>query len=182
MRRLLILFAIMVVSIVSLTSITAFADVSLPKEEGGNKDENIDVNVKYVLGGEERTVYSVDVAWGNMSFTYTSAFKGNWNPTTHKYDGATDAKWTCEENANVITVTNHSNAGVSLSFEYKSAKEYSAVKGTFDNPSITLETAEGTTRANAPTSRTTLTLSGDMPTGITNNTTIVIGTITVTLK
>ena len=181
MRRLLVLFAIMVISIVSLTSITAFADVSFPKEEGNNQ-EIINVNAKYVLGGEERTVYSVDVAWGSMDFTYTSAFKGTWNPTTHEYDGATDAKWTCKENANVITVTNHSNAGVSLSFKYKSAANYSSIIGTFDNSSITLSTAENTTRANAPTSRTTLTLTGDMPTGTTTETNIVIGTITITLK
>lgn len=181
MRRLLTLFAIMVVSIVSLTSITAFADVSFPKEEGNNQ-ESIDVNAKYVLGGKESTVYSVDVAWGSMDFTYTSAFKGTWNPATHKYDGATDAKWTCKENANVITVTNHSNAGVSLSFEYKSAKEYLSTIGTFDEPLVQLPTAEDTTRANAPTSRTTLTLSGDMPTGTTTETNIVIGTITVTLN
>ena len=172
----------MVISIVSLTSITAFADVSLPKEEGGNKDESFDVNAKYVLGGKESTVYSVDVTWGSMDFTYTSAFKGNWNPTTHQYDGATDAKWTCKENANVITVTNHSNAGVSLSFEYKSAENYSSIIGTFDEPLVELPTAEGTTRANAPTGRTTLTLSGDMPTGTTTETNIVIGAITVTLK
>ena len=126
MKRLLIMFVIMVVSIVSLTSITAFADVSFPKEEGNNQ-ESFDVNAKYVLGGKESTVYSVDVTWGSMDFTYTSAFKGNWNPTTHQYDGATDAKWTCKENANVITVTNHSNAGVSLSFKYKSAENYSSI-------------------------------------------------------
>lgn len=34
MKRALIIFAIMVISIVSLTSITAFAGVSFPKEEG----------------------------------------------------------------------------------------------------------------------------------------------------
>ena len=64
----------------------------------------------YVSGGESSVVYSVDISWDPLDFTYTDAFKGNWNPTTHEYEGGTEASWT-PGNA-TITVTNHSNAAI----------------------------------------------------------------------
>lgn len=182
MKRVTFLFAIMVIIIVSFTSITAFADnITLPNDYG-SKESSIDVKATYKIGGEEKTVYSVDLVWGSMSFTYTSAFKGNWNPATHEYDGATESKWDCKDGANVIKVTNHSNASVSLSFTYKSETNYPLVTGRFDNNEITLQTAENTTRENAPTNTTTLILSGDLPSGIEANNEFTIGTINITLK
>lgn len=58
------------------------------------------------------TVYKVDVAWGSMEFTYNAVtFKKKWNPITHKYDSipTTEGTWSCETDANKVTVTNHSN-------------------------------------------------------------------------
>lgn len=55
-------------------------------------------------------VYSIDVAWGSMDFTYNG--QKSWNPSTHKYDGEGTGNWHCDENANTVTVTNHSNADI----------------------------------------------------------------------
>ena len=40
----------------------------------------------YQPEGEAPTVYSVDVSWGSMEFTYTDgAVSKTWDPSTHQY-------------------------------------------------------------------------------------------------
>ena len=62
-------------------SITAFA-AEINIRDGST---STDVKGTYVSGGSTATVYSVDVVWGSMEFTYTDAFTGTWNPVTHGY-------------------------------------------------------------------------------------------------
>lgn len=183
MKKLLIMSTIMIIAMFSFTSITAFADnsVTFPKEDGG-KTDRIDVTATYEIDGVETTVYSVDVSWGSMKFVYKSAYKGVWDPTTHQYKDATEAKWIHATDANVIKVTNHSNIAIDLSLTYKAVNDFSNISGTFDNPLIHLNTAEGTTLENAPTERAALTISGDLPSNTESDTEITIGTITITLN
>ncbi len=114
-----------------------------------------------------------------MEFTYTGASEGTWNPLTHKYDGATEAAWSCGNNANLITVTNHSNAAVTATLAYASGEGFTGITGEFDSATLNLATASGTERDNAPTGSAKLTLKGALASSVENKT--VIGTVTVTL-
>ena len=61
------------------------------------------------------TTYNVDVdiAWGEMSFTYIPEHQ-IWNPKTHAYDALVLAGWNAE--GNDITVTNVGSRGVRADF------------------------------------------------------------------
>ncbi len=152
---------IMAVAVLATTVISvSAADVV----DGTNNNATVDVNASYVAGSASQTVYSVDITWGSMAFTYTDASAGTWNPDTHAYDGATEADWTCEENANAISITNHSNAAVTVGL---SASMNDGIIGAFsDNStagtlsSVELVTAEGTEYAAAPTTTVYFNVTG----------------------
>ena len=85
-----------------------------------------------VLGfTEDATVYSVDVEWGAMTFQWENS---SWNPETHMkkvgaewkvYDSANNkALDEKEDKINEIKVTNHSNANVYATLDYKSGAAY----------------------------------------------------------
>ncbi len=92
------------------TGITAAAqDYSVPSSIGSN------VYGTYQEAGSAERVYSVDINWGNMNFTYTAS-SGTWNPKTHQYEGGSEGTWTARNN--IVTVTNHSELPVEVSFGY----------------------------------------------------------------
>lgn len=127
------------------------------------------------------TVYSVDITWGDMAFTYTAGSAGTWNPNTHSLTGGTGGAWAPDtSDGNKITVTNHSNAGVTATLTYTAETAFSGITGTFSKTSLSLATAEGTTVANAPSGYTTLSLAGALASSTADGTKI--GTITVTLS
>lgn len=131
-------------------------------------------------GGAGGTVYSVDITWGDMAFTYT-AKAGIWDPATHKTTGAEGGVWTVDKDGgNTITVTNHSNTGVTAAFSYAADTDFTGIIGTFDNASLNLETAVGTAVDEAPNGTAALSLSGALGSTTADNTKI--GTITVTLN
>ena len=76
------------------------------------------------------TVISVDITWGDLSFTYSD---GTWNPDTHEYDGE---GWTVdEEGGNTAKVENNGNTAVSVSFAYNDTVD--GITGSFtdgENP------------------------------------------------
>ena len=168
--------AILLTLALMCAGLTVFAGSATVSSPG---DTTIDVQGKYQSGDEPATVYHVDVSWGSMEFTYNAAPLGSWDPSTHSYDGGSEASWTCDTDANVITVKNHSNAGITASFDFE-AEEGFGVAGVFSNGSFTLETAEGKTLENTPTGTTELTISGGLDSGVTNFTKI--GTVTVTIS
>lgn len=144
------------------------------------------VRATYKAGEKADTVYSVDVSWGSLEFTYTDQSEGVWNPTTHMYESKTEAGWSCEEGADKVTVTNHSNAAVDAALSYQSAAGYNAItasfaetSGTENDNKLELEAADNTTVANAPTAFAKISLKGAL-----ENTTAAktaIGTVTVTI-
>ncbi|WP_294761141.1 hypothetical protein [uncultured Gemmiger sp.] len=130
-------------------------------------------------GGTGGTVYSVDIDWGDMEFTYTAA-AGRWDPATHTTTGADGGTWTVNNtDGNKITVTNHSNTAVTATINYTPASGYDSIIGSFDKTSLDLATAVGTEVSNAPSDSAALTLSGALDSATAAGTTI--GTITVTL-
>ena len=135
------------------------------------------VKATYAAGAAVETVYSVDVKFGDMAFTYTAASQGTWNADEHKYEDATEAAWTAV--GNTVTVTNHSNVAVAITVTYAPATDFEGVTGTITNGSFNLATAVGTEFSAAPSATATLNLSGALAEGTTNAT---IGTVTVAFQ
>jgi len=158
-------------------SINVFA--ATPLEEDGATDSK-DVTAGYVAGQASAPVYKVDISWGSMTFTYTAASTGTWNPSTHVYDGAVPAAWTFEENANKITVTNHSNAAVTAVITEENVTQ--GLTFSWDNDTLELATADNGENGAAGTPTTAsalLTVSGTLTA---SEEPVTIGTVTVTLE
>jgi|GEM_PF-1871511 len=167
-------------------SVVAIDDMSDPEPDPTpesvtiNGDTSKDVTANYVAGQTSEPVYMVDISWGSMTFTYTAASTGTWNPTTHTYDGVTAAKWTCAENANKITVTNHSNAAVTATITESNVTE--GITFAWDKTTLELATADNGENGAAGTPTTAsalLTVSGTLTASEELET---IGTVTVTLE
>ena len=124
------------------------------------EDKSADIKATYQAGKESTdTVYSVDVNWGSLEYTYSSGVTKSWDPTTLKYkETSGTSSWTCQEGADQITVTNNSNADITASLAY--GKTDSNITGTFTNPKIGLKSAEGTNVWESPSETTTLSLNG----------------------
>ena len=163
----------------SLAPLSAYADTITAV--GGTASHDVTATYRAdSSGGAGGTVYSVDITWGDMAFTYT-AEAGIWDPATHKTTGAEGGVWKVDkEGGNTITVTNHSNTDVTAAFSYAAASGFEGISGSFDKESLALKTAVGTEVANAPSGTAALTLDGAVGSDTTANTTI--GTITVTLN
>lgn len=165
----------------SLAPLSAYA-VTNNTINTANGTATHDVTATYVAGtsgGAGGTVYSVDIDWGDMAFTYTEE-AGVWNPETHQTTGAGGGIWKATTtDGNKIKVTNHSNAAVTATFSYAAATGYDTISGSFDKATLNLATAVDTEVSNAPSDTAALTLTGALASSTAANTTI--GTITVTL-
>ena len=163
----------------SLAPLSAYADTIT--EVGSSASHDVTATYRAdSSGGAGGTVYSVDITWGDMAFTYT-AEAGIWDPATHKTTDAESGVWTVNnDGGNTIKVTNHSNTGVTAAFSYAAASGFEGITGTFDNASLNLESAVGTTVEAAPKATASLSLNGALGSTTTDNTKI--GTITVTLN
>lgn len=124
------------------------------------EDKSADIKATYQAGKESTdTVYSVDVNWGSLEYTYSSGVTKSWDPTTLKYkETSGTSSWTCQEGADQITVTNNSNADITASLAY--AGTDSNITGTFSNSKIGLKSAVGTNAGDGPSGTTTLSLKG----------------------
>ena len=80
---------------------------------------------------------SVEIAWDDMSFTYTAPSKGTWNPETHAYENSTEGGWTAD--GGNITVTNNGSETVAASFSYSPAEGMSGITGVFSQALLTVE-------------------------------------------
>ena len=90
-------------------------------------DINFNVfDVAAVDGGVEiaSVIYSVDVEWGAMYFTYSD---GTWDPDSHSY---VDVGWTCDHtNGNRIMVTNNSSVPIKTQLSFSGTDH--AITATF---------------------------------------------------
>lgn len=159
--RVLCLVQVLVVSI-ALTSVSY-----------GATEKSYTKRVKGKLQGETigMKVYSVDVTWGAMSFTYVHNGTKTWNDNTHEYDVKYTSEWQAE--GNTIKLTNHSNTAVQANFRYNNGTQYSGVTGSFNSTVLNLPSALGkAVNASELTGVRTLTLSGSMPSGVDNLTAV----------
>lgn len=173
-----ILSLILALALVMSLGIPAFAAGNTATANGAG-DQTITVTGTYTAGQTGAAKVSVEIAWDAMTFTYTGAAEGTWNPGTHEYDDSVEAGWS-EETA-TITVTNHSNVGVNARLIF--ATELAGIEGTFTETSGTandskleLATAVGTEVDDAPTASAEFGISGA---AITEDKTL--GTITVAI-
>ena len=161
--------------IFSLVTVTAFAEPTINTQNGTATKA---VTASYHSGTGGGTVYSVDITWESMAFTYSEGSSPTWNPATHTYSSGGTGGWS--HNGNKITVTNHSNTKVTANLTYTPEAGYDGISGNFDKTEMDLATAVDTPVVSAPTDTAALTLSGTLASTLTDPTTV--GTITVTIR
>ena len=165
-----LILSVLMIAMLAMSAFGAFA--------AGLGDQGAPVKGTYEAADPSATVYAVTVSFGSMEFTYVDANEGTWDPATQQYTDAATAAWTCAEGANVVTVTNQSNAAVAVTVAYAAAADYQAVTGAVANNSFTLPTAEGKAVGAADlTAAATLTLTG----AITAGEAVTLGNLTVTI-
>ena len=165
------------VSILAVAALTcAMGTTAFAADQDGVNTGSYSADVKgtYQAGGA--VVYSVDIAWTDMSFTYTGAGEGTWDPETHQYSGSSEGAWTASDDS--ITVTNHSNAAVKATASYQAETGYESTTMTFGNNEATVATAVGTEVASAPSATITVTPGGTLAESANGGK---IGTITVSI-
>ena len=168
--------ALAIVMICAL-SVTCFAAIT----SDGSGSETETVTATYVGPQTSGEVFGVDVTFGSMAFTYTDDIQGTWNPDEHNYTGAADAAWSCETDANKVTVTNHSNVDITVTVAYADNTEdgVNTVTGKFGvNATTTFDLDAGVEnqKAQADSYSVYLTLEGAISADNDN-----LGTVTVTV-
>lgn len=73
--------------------------------------DNQPVEVKATYTDATPVIYSFDLSWTAMNFTYAGGSKGTWNPETCKYENPVEGEWT-EDSVGKITITNNSNVNL----------------------------------------------------------------------
>lgn len=176
MKKLIAL--ILAITMMATLSVTAFA-------EKVDSSKDIDVKAEYKDNSSTPDKIITDISWGAMEFTYTKSGQMDWNDADHDYTDNTKTKWTAE--GNTVTVVNHSNVAVKVTFAFDAAEGYDGedgVKGTFSNQTLELKSAVGVgTDADSLkelTGTTELTLSGSLKSGTAQGTTV--GGITVSIR
>ncbi|MBU5479842.1 hypothetical protein [Blautia sp. MSJ-19] len=173
------LFAISTAIAIALSvGVTAFAD------SGGEilgVSDNQSINViakcsKYIV--ENQIVYSVDMKWDDMTFTWCEKSSRVWNPEKHTYSGKVTGSW--DKNTANIQVTNHSNAGVRVDFVYKPVGSTN-LSGTLSVTEDTLTAGVENDYEHADKVTSRLTISGK-PNQTVSETGTRIGTITITVS
>ena len=161
----LLLALIMVMSL----STVAFAT----ETTNGTGDYSAEVTGSYVPGTTSSgTIFSVEIDWTPMSFTYHAEKAPVWDPVNHKYSETAKAHW---EGEGTITVTNHSNAKISATPKYTAAEGFGDATMSFSPSVLNVTSAES---GSEQIGTITVTPGGFLPKMDTSAT---IGSITVTI-
>ena len=159
-------------------STTALADGNVDGAGLGSQD--INVTAKYNDSATEPTVYSVDLTWEDMTFTYNESGIRIWDPDTHTYTDTTSAGW--DKVTAAVTATNHSNTKVTVSFTY-TPQGNTGVTASMTKLSFILAAGVENKPNDAATNSTLLTIKGDTkPNSSVTAEGVTIGTITVTIE
>ena len=104
---------------------------------------SIDVKFEFKSGGiSTETIYSVDVVWDDVTFTFAGG-KGIWNPGTYEFD-ITDGEGMWTDNQGAVSVTNHSNASLGVAIAYEpNAEPNGTVELKLDKTYFALDNADG---------------------------------------
>lgn len=154
-----------------------FGDIS------GAINQSQEIDVTGTLSGTVEKIYKVDVAWEAMNFTYTKGTE-KWDTTEHKYVAIGGSEGTWSKTDNKITITNHSNAGINVGLGFTPTN----VSGSFNSnrdgtgTTITSLSVDSAVVGTAKIGEVYLVLSGTPSTAWMNNTSLSLGTITVSIK
>ena len=163
----------------ALTLAMALCVLAIPTfAEDVPANASTDVNVNIAENGTVETIYDIDIKWTDLTFTYTFEGEGaKWNPDSHAYESAAAnaSIGTWNQTAANITVTNHSNAAVTVTASKTDAENTNGVTFALTNTTLPLANAEGTARENAPSGTIGCEVSG-VPT---TKTTFKVTTITL---
>ena len=171
-------FSILIaLALVLSMSVPAFAAEGSVNGQGLG-EQTIDVTAKYQPGGTE-PVYSVDIMWESMTFTYTDSGVKVWNPSTHTYSVSTSGEW--DKTTADIVVTNHSNVDVAVAVTYASAQQDTGISGRITGGSKTLAAGQENKPNEADSMTAALTISGK-PNSTVTETGVNIGTITIKIS
>ena len=161
-------------------STTAFAAEGSVNGAGTGAQDPINVTAKYNDGTTTPTVYSVDLTWDDMTFTYNESGTRTWNPDTHTYTNSTTSGW--DKTTAAVTATNHSNAAVTVKFDY-TPNGSTGVTASMSKGSFELDAGVENKPDEAATDSSILTIdSGTKPNDTVSAEGTVIGTITVTIE
>lgn len=117
----------------------------------------IDVNARYKTLTKAPAVYSVDLEWSDMTFTYTQEETLTWNAKNHSYKSKSSGKW--DKTKGTITVTNHSNVDVQVTITYQPLED-TGITGTLRNGSRKLKAGKEGDYEGADSMTATLTIKG----------------------
>jgi len=155
----------LLICIITVFTLSFSASAASPITATGGSD-SASVKATFV---DSPDVYSVDIAWGAMTNTYTQT----WSTATrtNNYAWASTASGT----ANKVTVTNSSNVAVTATYTYVADSTITGVTGIFSPTTSSLAIPAGT----ATTGSSTLTLAGTPSTQSLSDSTV--GSVTVTI-
>lgn len=129
---------------------------------------NCTVKGTYTEGGVTKPVISYSYSsLSEIQFEYSDSDKGTWNPETHEYEGGgASGGWVAKGNK-TTTIKNHSNVGIDITPQWAAESGFEDVDltvatsddGTADAV-LTLDTAEGTEVAEAPSGTISFGLDG----------------------
>lgn len=160
-------------------STTALAGGNVNGAGVGSQDP-IDVTAKYNDGVTVPTVYSVDLTWEDMTFTYNKSGTRIWDPDTHTYTDTTSDGW--DKYTAAVTATNHSNANVTVKFDYTPQGD-TGVTAYMTRRSFILAAGVENYPDDASTGSSLLTINGNSkPNNSVTAEGVTIGTITVTIE
>lgn len=139
-------------------SVGSLSSADAPMEDG----VDIDVNVQLV-SNDTAVIYSVDIAWEDMTFTYNLSSKV-WDPTTRDYiEAEGGGSWV--DDTKTITVTNNSNNGIEVSGNFE-ADTTDVINASVSVSSASIPTADGTKDdETGPQGTLTATASGSLAKG-----------------
>jgi len=133
----------------------------------------------YVPGTAGGTVFSVEIQWSGLSFTYNGESKQEWDPEKLEYTGVATPEGWAESNA-AITVKNRSNTIITATPNYAKEEGYTAGMN-FSTDKLYVLSAEPTgdaTTGEVKSGTISVKPTGTLPENTENKT---IGTITVTI-
>lgn len=171
MKRIITL--VMTLALIMSLTVSVFA-------YGPGDEKELDVTAKYNSSTSTPTVYSVDIDWDSLTFTYNEKSTKTWKPGDHSYTTTTTQEgW--EKTEAKITVTNHSNAAVTVDMAYTAAATKAGVTATLTGGSKTLAAGEVGKPTTADSVTGTVTISGKPDKSVTASG-ITVGSITVTIS
>lgn len=138
-----------------LLLLTGICILGAAAAEVGSRE--IDVNARYKTVSKAPASYSVDLAWSDMTFTYTREETLTWNAKDHSYKSRSSGKW--DKTKGIITVTNHSNVDVQVTITY-TPQEDTGITGTLRNGTKKLKAGKVGDYEGADSMTATLTISG----------------------